>query len=35
MVAELGGPGDLMEAPDRHLPQAPVMVAAEPAEAGR
>jgi thymidine phosphorylase len=34
MVTELGGPADLLEAPDRHLPAAPVTVAAEPAEAG-
>jgi len=34
MVAELGGPADLVEAPDRHLPVAPVTVAAEPVEAG-
>jgi thymidine phosphorylase len=34
MVAELGGPADLLEAPDRHLPQAPVTVAAEAAEEG-
>ena len=34
MVAELGGPADLLENPDRHLPAAPVTVAAEPAEAG-
>ena len=34
MVTELGGPADLLEAPDRHLPQAPVTVAAEPAEEG-
>ena len=31
MVAELGGPPDLLEAPDRHLPQAPTSLAAEPA----
>ena len=24
MVAELGGPGDLLDAPERHLPEAPV-----------
>jgi thymidine phosphorylase len=35
MVAELGGPPDLLEAPDRHLPRAPVTVAAEPAEEGK
>ena len=34
MVAELGGPSDLVEAPDRHLPAAPVVEPAEPAEAG-
>jgi thymidine phosphorylase len=34
MVRELGGPGDLLEAPDRHLAAAPVTVATEPAEAG-
>jgi thymidine phosphorylase len=34
MVSELGGPSDLLEAPDRHLPTAAVTVAAEPAEAG-
>jgi len=34
MVTELGGPADLLEAPDRHLPAAPVTVAAEPAEEG-
>jgi thymidine phosphorylase len=34
MVAELGGPADLVEAPDRHLPGAPVKLAAEPVEAG-
>ena len=34
MVTELGGPADLVEAPDRHLPQAPVTLAAEPAEEG-
>jgi thymidine phosphorylase len=34
MVTELGGPADLVEAPDRHLPAASVTVAAEPAEAG-
>jgi thymidine phosphorylase len=34
MVAELGGPSDLLEAPDRHLRTAAVTVAAEPAEAG-
>jgi thymidine phosphorylase len=34
MVTELGGPADLLEAPDRHLPTAAVRVAAEPSEAG-
>src|SRR4051812_37386717 len=34
MVAELGGPADLLEAPDRHLPWAPATLAAEPAEEG-
>jgi thymidine phosphorylase len=34
MVAELGGPGDLLERPDDHLPSAPVTVAAEPAGPG-
>jgi thymidine phosphorylase len=34
MVSELGGPADIVEAPDRHLPAAPVTVAAEPPEAG-
>ncbi len=34
MVSELGGPPDLLEAPDRHLANAPVTVPAEPAEAG-
>ncbi|MEA2330048.1 MAG: thymidine phosphorylase [Thermoleophilaceae bacterium] len=34
MVAELGGPADLLEAPERHLQQAPVTVAAAPAEPG-
>jgi thymidine phosphorylase len=34
MVRELGGPADILEAPGRHLPAAPVTVAAEPAEAG-
>ena len=34
MVTELGGPADLLEAPDRHLPTAAVKVAAPPAEAG-
>ncbi len=34
MVAELGGPSDLMDAPERHLRPAAVVRAAEPAEAG-
>jgi thymidine phosphorylase len=34
MVAGLGGPADLLEAPERHLARAPVVLAAEPAEAG-
>jgi thymidine phosphorylase len=34
MVAELGGPSDLLEAPDRRLPAAPVIQPAEPAKAG-
>ncbi|MGH2848682.1 MAG: thymidine phosphorylase, partial [Thermoleophilaceae bacterium] len=34
MVAELGGPSDLLEAPDGHLPAAPVTRAVEPNEAG-
>jgi thymidine phosphorylase len=34
MVVELGGPGDLLEAPARHLPTAAVTVEVEPAEAG-
>ena len=34
MVAELGGPDDLLEAPDRHLRTAAVTVEAEPVEAG-
>jgi thymidine phosphorylase len=34
MVAELGGPADLLEAPDRHLRAAAVKVEAEPAEPG-
>jgi thymidine phosphorylase len=34
MVTELGGPADLLEAPGRHLPEAPLTVAAEPAEEG-
>ena len=34
MVVELGGPADLLEAPDRHLRAAAVAVEADPAEAG-
>ena len=34
MSAELGGPADLLEAPDRHLPRAAVTIEAQPAEAG-
>jgi thymidine phosphorylase len=34
MVAELGGPSDLLEAPDRRLPPATERVEAEPASAG-
>ena len=34
MVRELGGPADLLEAPERHLAEAPVTLAAEPAEPG-
>ena len=34
MVAELGGPADLLEAPERHLPQAPLTRTADPLEAG-
>jgi thymidine phosphorylase len=34
MVVELGGPADLLEAPDRHLRTAAVTVEAEPAEPG-
>jgi thymidine phosphorylase len=34
MAAELGGPSDLLEAPDRHLRAAPVVRAVEPAESG-
>jgi thymidine phosphorylase len=35
MVAELGGPVDLLDAPDAHLPRAPVVRAVEPVRAGR
>ena len=34
MVAALGGPGDLLEKPDRHLPQAPVRQAVFLEQAG-
>ena len=34
MAAELGGPADLVEAPDRHLRAAPVVRAVEPSEPG-
>jgi thymidine phosphorylase len=34
MVAELGGPADLLDQPDSHLPSAPVTLAAEPTEQG-
>ncbi|MGO9498883.1 MAG: thymidine phosphorylase [Solirubrobacteraceae bacterium] len=34
MVAELGGPSDLLEAPSRHLPGAPVVRTIEPGSAG-
>jgi thymidine phosphorylase len=34
MAAALGGPSDLLEAPDRHLPAAPVTAAAAPETAG-
>ena len=34
MVAELGGPADLLDRPDDHLPSAPVTLAVEPAEQG-
>jgi thymidine phosphorylase len=35
MVAALGGPRDLVDAPDRHLPRAPVTLVAAPEQAGR
>jgi thymidine phosphorylase len=35
MVAQLGGPADLLDAPGRHLAGAPVITEAVPAEAGR
>jgi thymidine phosphorylase len=34
MVAQLGGPADLLDAPDRHLAHAPVVAEAAPTEAG-
>jgi thymidine phosphorylase len=34
MVVALGGPGDLLEHPDRHLPAAAVQLPVEPAHAG-
>jgi thymidine phosphorylase len=34
MVAALGGPADLLDAPERHLPAAPVTVSVESAGAG-
>ena len=34
MAVELGGPADLLEAPDRHLPSAAVTIEAEAGEAG-
>ncbi len=34
MVAELGGPADLVDVPSRHLPRAPVVVAVEPGAPG-
>jgi thymidine phosphorylase len=34
MVAALGGPADLLEKPDKHLPRAPVVRPVTPAEAG-
>ena len=35
MVADLGGPADLVERPDRHLPQAPVVRPVFPERPGR
>ena len=35
MVAELGGPADLVDAPSRHLPSAPVIHAVDPVLVGR
>jgi thymidine phosphorylase len=34
MAVELGGPAELLEAPDRHLPSAAVTIEAEAGEAG-
>jgi thymidine phosphorylase len=34
MVVALGGPADLVEVPDRHLPRAPVVAEIEPASPG-
>jgi thymidine phosphorylase len=34
MATALGGPPDLLEAPHKHLPQAPIVRAVEPLEAG-
>ncbi len=34
MIAELGGPSDLLERPDAYLPGAPVVIEAFPSEAG-
>jgi thymidine phosphorylase len=34
MVRELGGPADIVEAPERHLPSAAVTLAAEPLDPG-
>ena len=34
MVAELGGPADVIDAPSRYLPRAPVVEAVEPRSAG-
>jgi thymidine phosphorylase len=34
MAAALGGPSDLLDAPHKHLPQAPIVRAVEPLEAG-
>lgn len=35
MVAALGGPRDLVDAPDRHLPRAPVVLPVPPLKPGR